>query len=219
MAGESGGLGVGELWAHRVEVEIEAAARFEAIATGLRRMDAPSVLILESLRCAADERHHAVLCSEIAAAHGVESNPRAPFAHRWLGPASLSHDDRLLYEVVAVSCVVETVATALQVHMLKRMAPSPYRRVLREVARDEVRHARLGWSILGWAGPRAEVLMPYVPMLIEQARQEGLQSGVDDPVQIGELPSEERRRVVDEAVQGVVLPGLAAVLEGSLAAV
>lgn len=197
------------LWTRRVDVELEAAARFVAIAAELRLLQAPHELVEWAERCAADERRHAELCAERVVAMGG-TVPTRDEPHEWLAPSGFAGRERLLYECVAVSCVTETVATAIQVKMLAQMPKGRARTIIHEVAKDEVQHARLGWAILAWLRDDADALSPHIPALAQAVLDGEPEHGLDavEQLALGELDGPTRREVARETLLEVVLPGL-----------
>jgi len=62
----------------------------------------------------------------------------------------------LLRNVLAVSCLNETVAVALLESNRRLVTESTLRRVLTEILADEVGHSRMGWQMLSHLAPRID---------------------------------------------------------------
>ncbi len=97
-----------------------------------------------------DEIRHARLCDEVAEEYGWDSSahqhpiPEVPP----FGPPGLSTEDRLLFEIVAFCCFTESINASMLVETLKITTTPRLKEVLREILRDEISHAKLGWAHL-----------------------------------------------------------------------
>jgi hypothetical protein len=136
------------LWRFRAGVELEAAARFRGIARRLAALDAdPEVVALARRACDDEIRHHH-LCAELAQSFGARDIPCAVGDVPPVTMGRACPRQQLLAEVVAMSCVTESLSTALLIEMRRAATESHVRQVVHEVLRDEVDHARLGWTHL-----------------------------------------------------------------------
>lgn len=135
-------------WEERARSEyigVMVVRRFHGLLVDL---NAPMDLQELALAMLLQEQQHAALCTAAARALGSSGTlgfellelqrPRtdAPVAHQ------------LLEMVVSSYCVGEVVALALIQHSIDVLPPSPYRDILRRIARDEVLHGRLGGPLL-----------------------------------------------------------------------
>ena len=205
------------LWAFRAQAELQAQGRFHRLAIELAEMGADDVVVELAGKAAVDEARHHALCTALSRGFGgrtvLAAAPEVPRLRSRIECPS----GRLLHEVVAMSCVTETLSTALLVEMRARATDSDVRDVVHEVLRDEVDHARLGWAHLAWAHARGEVgwLSTHVPaMLAATVREEIFEAG-DPPsptpdalVGLGGLDRRTRRDIFVATMRGVVLPGL-----------
>lgn len=215
----------GALWAFRARVELEAEARFRRIAADLARVGSPAPVVMLAEKAAREEARHHVLCATAAARFGAdvrrgsaEAAPTAP---------GLPQRERVLHEAVAMCCITETVSAALLTEMLRetgapggadRVAGDPaIHAVVREVLRDEVQHARIGWGHLAYEAGRGDVgfIGEMLPgMLDDTVADEVFAPSVADDIghallPYGGLPRETRRAVFAAAIRQLVLPGLA----------
>jgi hypothetical protein len=134
----------------------------------------------------------------------------------WRAPAGQNRREALLFELVALSCVAETLSTALLGVLVERATDSEARQTLREILRDEVHHARLGWAYLAWdPSPTARHLVGrrLPAMLGGTLTDELFRDGESDPDEaalsgLGQLERAERRAVVRDTLEQVVFPGL-----------
>ena len=206
----------GEAWRTRCRIEREAAGRFARLADRLAAAGFPAALAALARRSSSDERRHAELCAAEAARRGTpaQDDPAEPAE---IAPAGLGPREAALYEVVAACCVTETESMSVLTTLLGSDPDPPLRPVLRELARDEVRHARLGWACLAHASGRSEAafLSPHVPTMLSGAAPPDLFDEVggerDDPslLRHGVLPHRLKREVFLETLTQVIAPGLA----------
>ena len=208
----------GSAWRFRCGVEHDAAARFAQLAERLAEVGAAGAVVELAERASRDERRHATLCADLAAGYGAPV-PAAPAGvPAEIAPARLAPQQRVLYEVVAVCCVTETESMGVLTQLLANARDARLREVLRELARDEVHHSRLGWAHLATERARGDVsfLGPLVPAMLRGAVAPDLFAPVpaerDDPALIehGVLPHDLKRQVFTSTLEEVVFPGLEA---------
>ncbi|MCH9686602.1 MAG: ferritin-like domain-containing protein [Deltaproteobacteria bacterium] len=205
------------LWTYRAGVELEAAARFSRLATELQATGADPTVWGLAQQASRDESRHHVLCSDLAYSLGSATIPTDAAPPR---PVHLRRDvprERLLAEVVAMSCVTETLSTALLLEMRSQARDSEVRDVVHEVLTDEVDHARLGWAHLAAEASRGPVgwPAPHLPRMLASTVHEELFEGPEpeDAVAeavagLGGLRRSSRVAVFMETMGTVVFPGL-----------
>jgi hypothetical protein len=118
--------------------------------------------------------------------------------------------------MVSVCCIAETMNTSLMTRCLEVAKDDEIRTTLRELLRDEVRHARLGWAHLAAerAHGRGEFLSDVLPLMLEASIEPGFlerdQGGpwVDTLFDYGELPWAELVQIFKETLELVVFKGL-----------
>jgi hypothetical protein len=206
---------VARVWAVRAAVESDAVTQFARLGDCLEAVGAPSGLAEVARRAMLEEAQHGGLCARLASAYGGVAVFRAePPAE--LPPPSLTGREALAYTVVAHCCIAETESVATLTALIHHAGPAEVKVALQLLARDEVEHAQLGWAALTWlhsVRPLA-FLEPYLPAMLEPRAEPDLEEqseGADDPrlAAHGVLPAQRRRAVFLEAMEGVVLPGLA----------
>jgi len=210
---------VAATWAFRTRAEIEATARFARMATELAEVGATPVVVRGAADASADELRHRDLCARLAAKWG-EPNALAhePPPHR-IGRSDMPARDRLLWEMVAVCCISETMNTSLMTRCLEVAKDVEIRATLHELLEDEVRHARLGWAHLAAerAAGRGQFLRDVLPLLLEASVEPGFLEGrppaswTDALYDYGELPSTELVQIYRDTLNLVIFPGLDAV--------
>ncbi|WP_437282279.1 ferritin-like domain-containing protein [Sorangium sp. So ce375] len=205
------------VWRSRTCAELEAAARFSRLAEQLAAAGAVDPVIAMARHAAEDERRHAAQCAALVRElGGAPFDPGAAPEAPAVAPRGLGARERLLYEVVAMSCITETLSAALLGEMVERATDPRIRDTMQQILRDEVDHARLGWAHLAAERQRgcADVIGPHVPaMLAGTVHEELFSSRAEHPEQdalsgLGALDRAERRRIFDETMRLVVFPGL-----------
>ncbi|TKC96382.1 ferritin-like domain-containing protein [Polyangium fumosum] len=206
-----------QIWRNRARAELEAAARFTRLAGELAACDAVAPVVTMAREAAEDERRHAERCGGLVRELGGK-----PFelgavpAPRGVTPGGLGPRERLLYEVVAMSCVTETLSAALLGELVARATDPLVRETMQSILRDEIDHARLGWAHLAAEHERGamDVVGPSLPaMLAGTISEELFSSWAEHPAQealsgLGALDRAERRRIFSETMSLVVFPGL-----------
>jgi hypothetical protein len=219
VSGEAVRRLAGAAWSFRFVVEHDAEARFARLALRLAAAGFPAPLVALAERSSRDERRHAALCAEEARLRGAV--PPAPSGDppSEIAPAGLTPAQAALYEVVAACCVTETESTAVLTTLLALVSDPRLRTVLRSLARDEVRHARLGWACLAHAHGRGETafLGLLVPGMLQGAAPpdlflDGVAPERADPALLehGVLPHDLKREIFVRTLEEVICPGLSA---------
>jgi hypothetical protein len=205
------------VWSFRLGSELEAAQRFGALAPRLRAAGASGVVIGMAEEAVGDELRHAELCRQLVRHFGGAPPPEPEIALRWTAPAVVEDRDRLLYEIVALSCVTETLSTALLGELVARATDPVCRQAMHAILRDEVNHSRLGWAYLAEEHARVvrDCVGPHLPDMLEATLGDELfrVPGAPDPrlaqlAGFGSLERRDRLRVVHEVLQSVIFPGL-----------
>lgn len=205
---------VAEVWAARHGVETGASLRFAALSQRMQAAGAPATLVELAARASSDEHRHAAHCADILRQRQAKVPPPETEL-RVYAPTGLSAEQSLAYEVVAQCCISETESMATLVTLLDAASDAHLRKVLQELARDEVQHARLGWAYLSWARNRLDLafLAPWLPgMAAGTAGPQMFEPGppeAEDPLLLrsGVVPQSQRRRVYLETLDSVVIPG------------
>lgn len=204
-------------WQYRYASELEASERFRALAPRLRAHDVPALIADMAEESAEDELRHAKLCLELIEHLGGTATPAPVVTASPLAPPGVDGRERLLYEVVAFSCVTETLSTALLGELVARAQDPWCRRAMHEILRDEVNHSRLGWALLAQEHARGarDCVGPHLPQMLRDTLG-GDFFGMDvalDPYAselsgLGVLSRPDRQRIVRETLDAVIWPGL-----------
>jgi hypothetical protein len=202
------------IWAFRVRSEEEAAARFARLASRLGEVGASTTVIDMAARAASDEARHAELCRDLVRHFGHQP-PAAPnHVVSEVAPSVLGARERVLYEVVSLSCITETLSAAFLGAMVERAQDARVRTTVHEILRDEIEHGRLGWAHLSLEQTRGDVLFlgSYLPAMLESTVTDELfvEGAADEDVLagFGALARNERRAIFEATMAEVVFPGL-----------
>lgn len=203
-------------WSFRAGAECEAAARFDRLTDRLGRTGADPIVVSMAREAADDERRHAELCRKAAALFGGEVDLDFAVEPEELTPADAPLRRRTLHEVVAMSCITETLSAALLGEMLDRTQHPVVRDTVHSILRDEIRHSRLGWAHLAGGiskEDQAWLARALPDMLADTVTDELYLPPEADDVgvrisEVGGLPRPVRRATIEGAALAVVLPGL-----------
>jgi bacterioferritin (cytochrome b1) len=205
------------LWGNRLLAELESAQRFAELAPRLRELNASETIVAMVDQAAADELRHADSCRELIRHFGgVPASEQKTRSSR-VAPPGLEEREAVLYELVALSCVTETLSTALLGELVERARDPLCRRIMRSFLRDEVNHSRLGWAFLAEESARGarDCVGAHLSKLLDATLGDSFfsSSAAEDPrltelVGLGSLELSERQRIVRATLEQVVFPGL-----------
>jgi hypothetical protein len=207
---------VAATWTFRTRAEIEATARFARMATELAEAGASPDVVRGAVDASADELRHRDLCARLAAKWGEPNALDHVAARTRVGRPGMAPRDCLLWEMVAVCCVSETMNTSLMTRCFEVVKDEEIRLTLRALLEDEVRHARLGWAHLAaeHAAGRGQFLCDVIPLVLEASVEPGFLEGTqptpwsDALYDYGELPWTELVQIYRDTLGVVVFPGL-----------
>jgi hypothetical protein len=195
------GDGVGRFFAAAAALEAASVDAFLILRAELTAHGAPRRLLRAAERSARDEIRHARMMGALARRHGA--NVEAPV----IEGRPVRSLEAIAIENAVEGCVRETYGALVATYQAEASRDPHVRAVMRRVARDETRHAALGWEIARWASrrldreARARVVSAQraaVIELTEEAREEAPKAVID---QAG-LPSAARARaMIDELRQ------------------
>lgn len=217
LRGESPRELAARVWAFRLGSELEAAQRFRALAPRLRTAGASAVIVGMAEDAAADELRHADLCRQLVRHFGGPEPAEPRITLRGTAPTGLDDGERLLYELVALSCVTETLSAALLGELVARATDPVCRQAMHSILREEVNHSRLGWAFLAEEHARGagDCVGPQLPAMLAATLSDELFRAPEfqDPrlaelAGLGSLQRPDRLRVVRDTLDGVIFPGL-----------
>jgi len=205
-----------QYWVDRARGELTTALTFEFMQADLVEEGAPRELVTLAETAIADEHRHVDWC--LRWANFIDSAEPAEPQLSGTRPLELdgasAHDNRLLRTVFGC-CFSETVA----VHVLERshalITLPTVRKLNHEHLKEEVGHSRLGWALAGWPAltPRdRQMLASYIPemtRLVRMVWQSTERVASPRLHALGYLSCDVIDPACDEALDGVILPGLA----------
>jgi hypothetical protein len=200
-------------WAFRWGVEIAAERAFARLAIELRALGFPVELADLCDEVSRDERRHAGLCAGLARGFGADA-PIDVDEPPSLAPPSLPRDRAATYDLIARCCIAETESTATLLRLSRGDAGAVHEAV-HEIARDEVKHARLGWATLAWlssSGRDVGFLGDWLPAMMAPGGGPLFERDADDGdgpdlVDLGVLGVASKRAIFVETLEQVILPG------------
>ncbi|MCA9668619.1 MAG: ferritin-like domain-containing protein [Myxococcales bacterium] len=211
-------------WHGRMLNEHISARVFAALIPQMMRAEIEPELQARVADSCRQELRHGQLCAAVVEALGGSAIAELPELddvplHRDVSPL-----EGVVRNIIAVSCLNETVAVALLSCGRERVGPPALEAIVTEILRDEVQHARLGWGLLEAIAPRltrderqrlSDYLVPALRQLFDRHflrpeatydraphGQSTAEVGVDDPREASEL--------FLDTVHDVIVPGLTA---------
>ncbi|MEE2749813.1 MAG: MopE-related protein [Myxococcota bacterium] len=203
-------------WQQAGLYEHASVASFARFALELMALQAPPELLLAATRAQADEVLHARACFSMASA----------FSNVHLGPGNLdlkgvmNHEvtaEQVLVQTILEGCINETLAASEADWLSEQADFPPIRRIQKQIAEDESRHAALGWKTVRW-------ILQQHPELVDSARDAfaegrrrllGLPANNTDDAWMapyGCMPEMERTRLAAEVWNQVIEPCAQALL-------
>lgn len=161
---------VGAWLAESARLEAASVHAFRILRDELTAHGAPVPLRRAAARAARDEVRHARRLTGLARRRGVVP-PRAAVA-----AVGVRRIEALAIENAVEGCVRETYGALVAAWQARAAGDPAVRAVMRGIARDEARHAALGWRVAAWAhdrldrGARARVTAAKT-MAVEELRR------------------------------------------------
>jgi hypothetical protein len=206
---------IAAVWRSRAAAEAGVERYVRDLGEDLRAIGADASVLALVDRALADESRHAAECLAIAARY-AGAEVIAPPSRAFVDPlADVPMPLRATLRAVGMSCISESIASVWIDDSARRARPRFLHASLRAHLGDEVHHARLGWAHLASRridGETRRALDRWVEPLLRATLPSWLEFDPCWPVEgfpEHGLPShDESRRSVQQAVFGVVLPGL-----------
>jgi hypothetical protein len=204
------------MWLRRASAELGAGLAFAHLDAVLADLGADPAVRALAARAVDDERRHAEICRHLAGAYlAAEVDLPPPVPESPPADSAPSDELRQTIRVVSLSCVSETVACAFLDRCRAEATCALVRAALRALFADEIDHARLGWAHLASARVTGRLrralgacLGPLLEASLAPWRAVAAAEAPAFPGH-GRPAAATIRRVVDEAVADLVLPGLA----------
>lgn len=168
-----------ETWLGRMVNEHRSGAVFERTADLLARAGEPEDVVEECRSFAAEERRHGVSCGAVVLRAGGVARALVEAEEPYPLHADTSPRVAVVRNLIAISCMAETVAVALIGEERERMPDGPLRELLTGIWADEVGHARFGWRTVAAMLPTLdeasrEAVSAYLPVAFEHLERHEL---------------------------------------------
>ena len=207
------------LFLKRARSELHIAAAFSAISHEAILQSLPLPIVRLAVAAPGEELAHATAWHTLANQYepvGELTIPQAMFVPSY----SDEPLTRLILRSVSLSCLNETVANARLQTMLWRIRGEAARAVVHEILADEVRHARVGWAILGFIAQKRPSILQLVSAMMPRLLTSSMEVLFNDLLETPEFVPESRRFhtilgrhdtavVIAAAIRDLVVPGLA----------
>ena len=135
-------------WEERVRSEYLGVVIFRHLHDLLINLSAPLDIQQLAITLMSHESHHALLCLEAATSLGAGKDYVFDRVELALPRSRDPLPVQLVDHIVTVLCCGELVAYQLLTWTVANLPPSPYRDVLTRILKDEVLHARVGYTLL-----------------------------------------------------------------------
>ena len=203
-------------WHQRAQREAELHLRFEALFQALRAHQASPTVVTLAEQTSEDCAKHAQTYLKIANEFGSKTILREPKRLGPLAPSSLTILERIVYELVALSCIEETLTGAMMGQIYQHAKHPTIRLTAHMVFQDEIWHSRLGWAHLGNLSKQQDLswLSEYLRDFLNRVSGHELWESGDvfrqrsHMLAYGELDDSLRREILRDAVNTIILPGL-----------
>lgn len=148
-------------WEERTRAEYRGVLIVRHFHGLLVDLNAPTDVQELALLMMLQEQQHASLCMAAAESLGSDGTLSFPLDELQLLRTTAPAEEQLLDMLCATYVTGEVVALGLIKHAIKALPPSPYRDILRSIARDEVLHARIGADVLRHARDDGDGWLPW----------------------------------------------------------
>ena len=139
---------IGRFFARASHNEAASVDAFQIVRDELRAHAAPRPLVRAAIRSARDEVRHARMTAALARRYGATVERPLVLRRPIRGLAEIA------LENAAEGCVRETYGALVAAWQARASVDPVVRAVMRRIARDEARHAALGWEVARWAEAR-----------------------------------------------------------------
>jgi hypothetical protein len=209
---------VGKSWRERAWQEHLAVGAFAILTTELAADGCDNAILERVARAASDEVRHARICQRMAdALLGADATPaRARGLPNVPRHAEAAPADRVLYHMVEMCCLSETITGVCFTEMLARATDRTAHATLESLLADEIDHGRVGWAYLAARQAEARLgdLPRELPKMLERVFRPlfaapALPPEADDPAleAFGWLGPRALREQVTESLRDVIVPG------------
>jgi hypothetical protein len=214
--GASGRRTVGATWRERMRQEHLAVGAFSLLARELAEQGCDAVVLSLITRAACDEVRHAEICRQFAVA--LLGRRDVPARFRGLPKVPMHADAtpaaRVLFHVVEMCCLSETITGVYFTEMLARTTDPVAREAIESLLEDEIDHGRVGWAYLAERARTrslaglAEALPPMLTRTLRGILDGKSQARDDAKLETcGYLGAQAAAEVYERALRDVIFPG------------
>lgn len=205
------------IWRNRLKIEYEAAALFAQLGRELALHYGEQDEVVRLCQNAeTEELTHAKMCIEIIKYSGEAPEFKYEKDEIQLGPEGLTSSQKIVYTSLALSCVTETLSTALLTEMSKVAEPGLIKETVHQILKDEVKHSRIGWAELSRSHKSQNLswVQPYIALMVRQALQADIEpmlsreEAKDDLSAWGILNPRQASHIMEDTIAQVIRPGL-----------
>lgn len=207
-------------WRTRSEAEYLAVSTFSILSLDMCAAGAPADILSMIHRAAIDEVRHAEFCIRLASIYSGKNELPPPGMSNLPDDPKRPKRDQALANALLVSCVAETYATILVGTMRDESSDPAVKAVLSIIYADEVMHARIGWSYLGYCvrtgGKQAiAAAASMVPIAVKGAANMVEMPRSNEPMEPelrahGLMTPAEERVLFAKSIREVLAPGFVA---------
>jgi hypothetical protein len=208
---------VGATWRERMKQEHLAVGAFALLAQELAAEGADPIVLSLITRASSDEVRHAGICKSFAITllnpEVVEPRmrglPRIPMHER------SNARERVLYHLVEMCCLSETLTGVYLTEMLDRTTDPVARIAIESLLEDEIDHGRVGWAYLAARATEGstEGLASALPAMLDRTFDRVLTAGRRAPADdsrletCGFLGAKSAADVYRRVLEAVIVPG------------
>lgn len=206
---------VAKAWNLRAQSERVQERRFRRLALQLASVGAEPAVIAMAEKAVEDEKLHRKLCTRLACRFGLKEEGSQEPEIQAIWPPEMPLEDRLLYEITASCCFMESLNASFLMGMHEAAQVPEIKKTVRQILKDEVTHSRIGWAHLAFEQKRRDCrgLSGLLPrMLADTVREELFSPPPPSPqdavmLAFGELPMFIRLKHMETTLTQVVFLG------------
>jgi hypothetical protein len=199
-------------WWRRAEGELTSWIGFQHVVADLRAEGSPESIVSLAERAVNDEHHHTQRCRAWAVRFG---HPDCELMTRGDKPIAFRGASEIQNRLLRITLcgLNETVGCMVLRHARPLIEDADLREFNRHNMADELQHSRVGWGHLATLSAAQKTFLgSWVPALLRIVHSGWCESGElerEDLVQFGYFSGRLLRAAYKEAVESVILPGMA----------
>ena len=197
-------------WLKAAQEEHASVASFARFTMELMALGAPPELLLSATRAQADEVAHARSCFAIASQIAETQFGPGPLNIHGALPETTTFEQVLVMTILE-GCINETLAAAEAAWLSEQTEIASIQKTHRQIAKDEAKHAALGWKTVEWILSVKPELKAVAAAAFEQAKGlikelEQEEHADDWKAKWGQMPSQRGNQLRIETWNNVIAP-------------